>query len=80
VDVDNCSLDEVRARTDYENARTRNQIGQVVVFGSAGALGVAFVYGLWAGNLAVVGWVWGVVAPLAAGVIGFYFRRDGKDV
>jgi hypothetical protein len=80
LDIENCSLDQLRARTEFETTRTRNRIALVVVVGALAALALAFVYGLWAGSMAYVGYVWGVAAPIAAGVIGFYFRRDSKEL
>jgi hypothetical protein len=78
--IENCSLDELRAWTQWETTRTGNGIARGVAFGAVAALVVAFVYGLWAGTMAYVGVVWGVVAPIAAGVSGFYFRIDRKGL
>ncbi len=67
-------------RRELEITRTRNRIALGVVFGAMVALAVACAYGLRAGTMAYVGVVWGVVAPIAAGVSGFYFRIDRKEL
>jgi hypothetical protein len=55
LDIENCSLDQIRACTEFETSRTRIRMALVVVSGAVAALAIAFVLGLSAGTMAHVG-------------------------
>jgi hypothetical protein len=78
-EVENFTLEQIKAKTVYERSKTRNRIGLITIWAAIAAMLVAFIVGLWAGNLAYVSYVWAVVGPISAGVFGYYFRHDPKD-
>jgi len=78
-DIENFTLEQIKAKTVYERSKTRNRIGLITICAALAAMLMAFIVGLWAGNLVYVSYVWAVVGPISAGVFGYYFRHDPKD-
>jgi hypothetical protein len=78
-EVENFTLEQIKAKTVYERSKTRNRISLMTICTAIAAMLMAFIVGLWAGNLAYVSYVWAVVGPISAGVFGYYFRHDPKD-
>jgi hypothetical protein len=77
VEVEDVTVARIRASTLHEVALARNRVALTVVYGALGALGLGFCYGVVRGD---VGYVWAVVGPLAAGVLGYYFRHEPREL
>lgn len=80
VEVEDVTVARIRATTLHEVALARNRVALTVVYGALGALAVAFGYGVVRDDVGYVGYVWAVVGPLAAGVLGYYFRHEPREL